>query len=218
MALGKRLETVLNLVEDDATTCADVGTDHGKLAIELVRRKNAQIVYASDISKPSLKKAEELSRKCGIEDKIICLHRDGFIDYPISSTIDYAIIAGMGGIETIRILTLKGNVNVKYFILQPMQDADILREYLYKNGYKIFYDETICDHGKFYSIIKCGGKTGRAQKYSQAFFGKDDLANCGKDFIEYIKQVKTSLMHRRDYLDDKGKQKLDLINQILNKK
>ena len=42
----------------------------------------------------------------------------------------------------------------KYMILQPVQNAEVLREYLYITGYDIL-DEEICnDDGKFYEIIK----------------------------------------------------------------
>ena len=70
--------------------------------------------------------------------------------------VQVAIIAGMGGnlIRDILEADLEVVKQFKYMILQPVQNAEVLREYLYKTGYDII-DEEICnDDGKFYEIIK----------------------------------------------------------------
>ena len=44
--------------------------------------------------------------------------------------------------------------NLKDLILQPVQNAEIVREYLYKSGYHII-DEDICfEEGKYYEAMK----------------------------------------------------------------
>jgi tRNA (adenine22-N1)-methyltransferase len=43
---------------------------------------------------------------------------------------------------------------LEYMILQPVQNAEILREYLYNVGYDILDEEICYEDGKFYEIIK----------------------------------------------------------------
>ena len=56
---------------------ADIGCDHGKLAVELIKQGKANVVIASDISEKSLQKAVINSRLNGYEDQIICIAADG---------------------------------------------------------------------------------------------------------------------------------------------
>ena len=70
--------------------------------------------------------------------------------------VQVAIIAGMGGnlIRDILEADLEVVKELKYMILQPVQNAEVLREYLYNTGYDILDEEICMDDGKFYEIIK----------------------------------------------------------------
>lgn len=61
--LDQRLTAIANLV--DYGKVADVGCDHGKLGYYLVSTDRASEVIATDISAPSLAKAEELAKENG---------------------------------------------------------------------------------------------------------------------------------------------------------
>lgn len=219
MKLGKRLEKVLSLVKRNSNVVVDVGCDHGKLSYALIKEKNANQVYATDISAPSLEKAKELAVKYNLTDRIACVCCDGLNGFNSGFKADYVIIAGMGGNETVKILKegKEKNISVKTYILQPMQDAEILRRYLFDSGYKIKADEIVLDKNKFYSIIKCAGKTGRAQKYNdqQLYFGKNSLKN--KDFCDYLDYTKNTLEKRINFLSIEENNKLKLTLKLLNK-
>ena len=133
MRLGKRLQKILDCLEDGAPTLIDVGTDHGILAFHAIKQQKARLVYATDISAPSLKKAQDLSKKEGLEDKMICLVSDGLKAFPSDFESDVVVIAGMGAIEIIKIIQNTENLSrFKKFILQPMQDPEGLRKFVYE--------------------------------------------------------------------------------------
>lgn len=58
MKLSDRLETVLSFVACEGTA-ADIGTDHGYVPIELVRRKLVKRALAMDVQKGPLSRAEK---------------------------------------------------------------------------------------------------------------------------------------------------------------
>ena len=68
MKLSERLEMVLSFVEP-GESAADVGTDHGHVPVELVRRGIVKKAVAMDVRKGPLSRATEniaLAGTCGI--------------------------------------------------------------------------------------------------------------------------------------------------------
>ena len=66
--------------------------------------------------------------------------------------VQVAIIAGMGGnlIRDILEADLDVVKQLEYMILQPVQNAEVLREYLCNTGYDILDEEICYEDGKFY--------------------------------------------------------------------
>ena len=154
MELSIRLKAIVSMIEE-CDSVIDVGTDHGYVPIYLVKNGIIKSAIASDINKGPVEKARNNIIHNNASAQISCRLGSGL------STINkgeaqIAIIAGMGG-NLIRDI-LEADLDVvkqfKYMILQPVQNAEVLREYLYITGYNIL-DEEICnDDGKFYEIIK----------------------------------------------------------------
>ena len=214
MRIGKRLEKILELLESNLDAVADVGTDHGFLALRAIEEKSTKKVYATDISKGSLQKAVELAEKYNLEDKLVCVLSDGFKN--VHAKLDVAVIAGMGGNEIVKILKERPTFcSVKEYLLQPMQDTEVLREYLLKNGYTISHDETVKDRDKFYSVIKCS-YTGELRKINKEaiVIGITDKQNLGKDFKEFLEFNIKSLKSREKYLNEFDKQRLLLYESF----
>ncbi|MBO4883319.1 MAG: tRNA (adenine(22)-N(1))-methyltransferase TrmK, partial [Lachnospiraceae bacterium] len=69
MRLSDRLENILELVPG-GLACADIGCDHGFMAIELVSRGISPKVIASDLRTGPLERARENIEKAGLSDKI----------------------------------------------------------------------------------------------------------------------------------------------------
>ncbi len=171
---------------------ADVGCDHGYCSLYALKSGKCDKAYISDISAKSLAKAEALLKE--YIDRGVCFPvcGDGLAGIPVDT--EQVLIAGMGGMEIIKIL--KEGFIPRKFIFQPMKNADKLRAFLIERGCLITDDDIFFD-GKYYFIIK-GERTGGTATYSaaQLFFGRDSLNNpvlCG-----YIKE---QLEKERAHLD-----------------
>lgn len=153
--LSKRLETIAALVPNGARVC-DIGTDHGYLAIELLKSNRATTVIATDIGEKPLLNAKKNIEKADLADKIILHLCDGLSGIK-KGEADTVIIAGMGG-EVIAGIMNNGCKIAKdsniTFILQPTTSPEILRRFLCENGYKIISEIPVFENNKIYSVMK----------------------------------------------------------------
>ena len=69
MALSKRLEQVLHMIPQ-CQTVADVGTDHGYLAVACIEEKVATQVIAIDVNQGPLESARGLIKERKLENYI----------------------------------------------------------------------------------------------------------------------------------------------------
>jgi len=160
MELSKRLNWIiekLNKVE----VIMDVGTDHGYIPIYLIKNNIAKKVIASDINKEPLKKAKINASLDGVLDKID-LRLGGGLSPLNNKEADSVIIAGMGGnlIRDILESDLNKVKNLEYLILQPAQNPEVLRKYLYNNNYEVLEEDICLDENKYYEIFKVKYKIG----------------------------------------------------------
>jgi len=154
MDISIRLKAIVNMIEE-CDSVIDVGTDHGYVPIYLVKNGVIKSAIASDINRGPVDKARKNIIQNNVQEQISCRMGSGLSTVNKGET-EIAIIAGMGGnlIRDILEADLEVVKQFKYMILQPVQNAEVLREYLYITGYDIL-DEEICkDDGKFYEIIK----------------------------------------------------------------
>ena len=90
-----RLEAVFSIVPK-AHAIADIGTDHGYLAVELINRNRAEFVIAGDVHKGPLESAKEYVQSCGLTSKVDCRLGDG-LKVTEKGELNGAICCGMGG-------------------------------------------------------------------------------------------------------------------------
>lgn len=154
MELGIRLKKIASMVEKCERT-ADIGTDHAYIPIYLIRNGICSYAVASDINRGPVEKAKKNILMEGLEDKIECRLGGGLTTIN-PREVQGAVIAGMGGNLIRDIIEESPEVFKKldYCILQPVQNPEILREYIYKKGYTILDEELCVEDGKFYEIIK----------------------------------------------------------------
>ncbi len=145
--LTPRMEAIVNLLGINETV-ADIGCDHGKLSAYLIKNNYANKVFATDISEPSLEKANKLAKKEELNN-ISFFVGDGFNALPQKT--DAAVIAGMGG-EVIANIIDNEFAKTK-LVLQPMKDTDILYKKLYSLGFCIEKEVIVREGGRFYEII-----------------------------------------------------------------
>ena len=154
MELSKRLKRIAEHV-DKCESVADIGTDHGYIPIYLVKEGICKKAIASDINKGPIEKAKVNVAFEGVSNKVKCLLGPGLNSLKVGE-VNGVILAGMGGNLTRDILLADMDKVKKYdfIILQPAQNPEVLREFLYKNDYEIIDEDLIKDEGRFYELFK----------------------------------------------------------------
>ncbi|HEY8890437.1 MAG TPA: class I SAM-dependent methyltransferase [Clostridium sp.] len=154
MELSIRLKTIVSMIEK-CDSVIDVGTDHGYVPIYLVKNYIIKKAIASDINRGPVEKAKNNIILNNASSQISCRLGSGLSTVK-KGEVQIAIIAGMGGnlIRDILEDDLEVVKELKYIVLQPVQNAEVLREYLYNAGYDILDEEICIDDGKYYEVIK----------------------------------------------------------------
>lgn len=154
MELSIRLNSIIKQV-NKCNSIIDVGTDHGYVPIFLVKQGVCEKAIASDINKGPIEKARINISFEGLSSKIECRHGGG-LKTVRKGEVQAAIIAGMGGNLTMDIL-LDDIEKIKlydFLILQPAQNPEILREFLYSGNFDILDEDLILEDGNYYELFK----------------------------------------------------------------
>ena len=154
MAISKRLKLIADLVTPGGVV-ADIGTDHAKVPLYLLKEGKASKAIAIDVSKECLKKAQDAVSKYNLEGILQPRLSDG-LDKLEAGEADSIIISGMGGILMTEILERGKEVaqSAKELILSPHRDRDLVIDFLKINGFEIVFNEIITDKNKEYCVIK----------------------------------------------------------------
>ena len=149
--LSPRLKSAASFVPRGCRL-ADIGTDHARLPIYLIKSGVIESAVASDIAGGPLEKAAENLKYYGLTDFVSLRKADGL--YAISDyEVDCAVIAGMGGELISGILENYIPKGIKRLIIQPMTDAFFVRRVLPKCGFKIISEDIVRERSKMYIII-----------------------------------------------------------------
>ena len=190
-----RIEAITSQV--DESFVAEIGVDHGYILKTLLESGKCQKAIATDISGKCLSKAKNNLKS--FYGKVTYFEGDGL--KPILEAISpqkneisvpkQIIIAGMGGREIKQILMQDTQKNFSKFVLSPQKNVSELRRFLVKNNFFISSDFLVKDGKMFYNVLKVE-KNSKKQSLSemQIFFGKTNLENPSKDFLEYVKTEK----------------------------
>lgn len=135
---------------------ADVGTDHAKLPLFLIREGICDFCYAADIREGPLMQAKKNIEMLGIgRDQILPILSDGLKSIP--DDYDCVSICGMGGLLIYRIIA--ETTNCIPFIIAPMSSTVELCRELYSNGYKIIDATVAREENRFYPIYRVEKKS-----------------------------------------------------------
>lgn len=146
--LDPRLKAVLNEIQP-CEVIADIGADHGKIAVSAKLAGLAKKVIASDISEPSVAKARNLASQYGAE---VDIRVGEGVTSLCATEYDTVIIAGMGGLEILSILN-KAIKNFNRYIFAPHTKAYELRKFLSEKDILPIRDYKVFANGKYYDII-----------------------------------------------------------------
>ena len=222
MELSKRLKRIAEHV-DKCESVADIGTDHGYIPIYLVKEGICKKAIASDINKGPIEKAKVNVAFEVVSNKVKCLLGPGLNPLKVGE-VNGVILAGMGGNLTRDILLADMDKVKKYdfIILQPAQNPEVLREFLYKNDYEIIDEDLIKDEGRFYELFKV-----KYNENSEKLVFEDELYyevspllreknhSLFKEFIEEkINRCETILSFIKEDTEAAKKRKSDLEEKI----
>jgi tRNA (adenine22-N1)-methyltransferase len=200
---------------------ADIGTDHGYLAIYAIQNKIAKRVIASDISKKPLEQAKRQIEESLLESEISTRLGPGLV--PIrDNEVEGIVIAGMGGSNIYTILEddKEKSKNLGFLVLQPQNNSHYVRDWLINNGYKIFKEELVKENDIIYQIIQA--KPGKDKKYDKVEleFGlienvvndkllkdliEDKLIKYNKIILEMNNSDNNDIINRKKLFEEKAK-------------
>lgn len=153
---GARLLAAAGLVAPGRVT-ADIGCDHGKLAVWLACKGISPRVIAVDIRPVPLARARALALQTGCADRVDCRLGCGLAPLaPLEAK--EIIIAGLSGetmIEILEDVRWIRNSGV-HLILLPVTRAPVLRRWLCENGFAIRAEKPVEDRGRFYTVLSTG--------------------------------------------------------------
>lgn len=152
MKLNNRLKLVGDYV-DKGSIPLDIGCDHAKLSIYLLKEKNFPFVYASDNKIGPLNQARENINYYNLADKIELIKAEGLNS--LNDKIDTITVTGMGGLTISKMFLENKNklTNIKTIILSPNNFIKEVRETINKLGYYLKDEELVEESNKLYHIL-----------------------------------------------------------------
>lgn len=212
--LSNRLKKIAELVDFGATVI-DVGTDHGYVPNFLCEKKISSDIIATDISKNSLEKSIELTKKMGNEKFIRNILANGIV----KKNRDNIIIAGLGGIQIAEIIlnSIEISKSAKKLILQPMQKTNILRRELNNMGFEIIDEEIIFEDDRYFEIIiaKFNGKK-KSLDELDFYFSKSLINKKDKVYLAYLSERKVELEKILNKINKFNKRSIKRRDDLIN--
>ena len=152
MKINNRLRLVGDYVDKESIPI-DIGCDHAKLSIYLLKEKNFPFVYASDNKIGPLNQAKENVNYYNLADKIELIKADGLNS--LNDKIDTITITGMGGLTINKMFLENKNklTNIKTIILSPNNFIKEVRGTINKLGYYLKDEELVEESDKLYHIL-----------------------------------------------------------------
>ena len=153
MVLSERLMMSIGMIPAGKVV-ADVGCDHARVAIWLVKNGIAPRVIATDLRPGPLSHADANIAYFHCEDRIETRLSDGLANLRPSEA-EVILIAGMGGALTVHILSegLERMQEAEELILQPQSERGAVRRFLLTHGFAIVDEKCCVEDGKFYNSI-----------------------------------------------------------------
>ncbi len=219
--LDNRLQLCADFVRKDSVL-ADVGTDHAYLPVWLCENHRISKAIALDIHALPLENGRTTILNHHLEHCIETRLSDG-LSAVAENEADDIVIAGMGGELIADILDRAKWVRHSrcHLILQPMTKAEILREYLYRNGFAIQEEQCTSAEKKLYTVMSVY-YTGNIQNISplKKYCGEINPKHSETNY-QYIVKTATALSKKgsgilhSDSDSTIGKQCMDYAELIL---
>lgn len=191
--LSNRLLAVSQMVIPGKPT-ADIGADHGYLAVYLIINGICPSVIATDRVRGPLSAASQLVDLLKLEQQIHIRLGDG-LQALHENEVATICVAGMGGLTIKSILENSPDIlaTTQRLVLQPQSNISVLRRYLAESGWKIVDEDIAHDSGFYYEIM--AAEKGEMQlSQDQAEFGPILLQKAHPMLRSYLEQKQEDLI------------------------
>lgn len=219
MTISERLKQIIDMVPA-SDTVADIGCDHGKVAVTLIQSGKAKRVVCGDISPGSLDKARKLAHASGLSQSVALRRGDGLSVLAVGEA-DVAVIAGMGGELIIRLLDKDADKAPGTLVLSCNRDTAQLRQWLVTHGYRLEDEVLLFENGHLYPIIRAVKGESRELTDIELEFGPVLLQKKPELLGRFLQRCIQEAQTIRDNLEKskarKKQQLLDEINERLSK-
>jgi len=198
---------------------ADIGTDHGYLPIFLVKEGIVPAAIASDVSLGPYQTAYQQVKAYHLEHLIEVRYGDGLTVLEPHEVFT-VVMAGMGGDSIIRILEGAPEVTrtIQRLVLQPMEDAPNLREWMVRHGWHIIDEDLVKEADHYYIILVAEPGLGQLLKPLEAEFGPRLLAIKHPHLTGFIARQEEHIRKTQDQLNKSSRPEVRLKHQDLTLK
>ncbi len=159
--LDARLEAVLALIRSDVH--ADIGSDHARLPMRLIREGRVQRCIAVELNPGPLAQARRGVTRSGLDARIEVREGDGFGPI-LPGEIGSASLCGMGAYTIRSILERAGENLPPVLIVQPNDSALLLRLWASEAGYHIRAEHLIVGYWP-YPVLRLERTSGADPAY-----------------------------------------------------
>lgn len=218
-SLSDRMMTNVSFIKKGSTV-ADIGCDHGYVAIYLCKEGIAKRVIAMDIGEGPLNRARSHVEEAGVTDCVECRLSDGLSQLRVlpdgTLEVDTVLIAGLGGRLAIRMMLddLDKCRLCKSIVLQIQSDLTWTRESLVSNGFRIVDEAMVLEDGKFYTTMLVENGQSEALTREDICFGpillkkKDRVLYewLNKEYAKFEEYIGRTSGASREALEDKLKE------------
>ncbi len=184
--LTKRMQAIVRMA-GDCPCVADIGCDHGLVCAAMLREGMTTRAIAADISAASLRKAQELAQREGLEGFETRLGDGLSVLKPDEAQV--IIIAGMGGLLMQEMLQASPQVaREARLVLSPNRNAPELRRFLAKEGYGIANEALVLEREKYYPVMIA--RWGEQRETNPLFYyvGKQPLMRKDEEMKAFLQQ------------------------------
>ena len=194
---------------------ADIGCDHAYVSIWLLQNNIATKVIAMDVNEGPVNRAKENIKKYGFSEQIDVRLSNG-TEKLNQGEVDCLMIAGMGGMLIVDILTAKEDLTkaCKELVLQAQSDIHMVRRCVRNLGFAIVKEDMIKEDGKYYTAIHAIKADGDTQPENILFdyYGKYLLENKNETLEEMLKNLYEKYELAMKQASEEGK--ISLENKI----
>ena len=202
-----------------AGTVADIGCDHGRLAVALLQQGAVRHVIASDLSADSLQKARALAARCNVGENALSFFVSDGLSHLAPGEADALVFTGMGGELIARLLQDGARIAAaaERIVMQPMGGTRELRSYLLQNDYAILDERFVLDAGRFYQVILVKPQFGQSAELpcdALLEFGPIAFAQRDPLLLEALKRCRDGRLRRMRKAESHGRSPKQLVHEL----